>query len=311
MKIFNDIQNLPEINKLVLTIGTFDGVHLGHQELLTSIIRKAKEINGSSGLMTFHPHPRMILQPAKRHSIKLLTTIEERIDKLNKIGLDYLFIVPFSVDFANMAAEQYIREILVETLHPHHLVIGYDHQFGKGREGNYDLLEELSPKYDYSIEQITQKKIDNLTFSSTNIRNFLLDGEIERANKLLGYLYEITGIVAHGDKRGRSIGFPTANIKLLDENKLIPGKGVYAVQTEIDGEIFDGMLNIGNRPTFDGTTKTIENHLFDFDENIYGRKVCVRFIKKIREEKKFGSSEELTSQLNSDTLAAKNALSNY
>lgn len=311
MKIFNNLDSIPTINNLVLTIGSFDGVHRGHQKLISTIHQKARAINGESGLMTFHPHPRMVIQPAKKDSIQLLTTIEERIRLLEKTGLDNLFIVPFSVDFANMPAKDYIKNILVGKFSPRHLVIGYDHKFGKNRDGDIHLLRQFQEKYSYSIEEISKQRTENITFSSTNIRNLLLEGNIEQANDLLGYTYEIKGIITHGDKRGRQLGFPTANIQVINKEKLIPGKGVYAVQTEVDGNFYNGMLNIGTRPTFDGVNKTIENHIFAFQKNIYGFKVRLRFYGKIRSETKFNNQDELKEQLSKDKAQAKRLLNQF
>lgn len=308
MKIYTDFSSIPNIENLVLTIGSFDGVHLGHQALIRAINEKAKSFGGESGLLTFHPHPRLILQPAKKDSIRLLTTIEERIDLLKQTGLDHLFIVPFSVDFANMPAENYIEDILVNKFSPKHLVVGYDHKFGKNRTGTIDLLKRYEQKFGYSVEQINRQQIEDITYSSTNIRNLLLQGNIKEANDLLGYPYETTGYVVHGEKRGEQLGFPTANIEVKNVNKLIPGKGVYAVRTIIDNTTYNGMLNIGTRPTFDGVNKTIENHIFAFRKNIYGWKVKIRFYNKIREEKKFNSSQELKEQLKTDKLEAQEIL---
>lgn len=308
MKIYSDLASIPKIENLVLTIGSFDGVHKGHQALIKAINQQAKEINGHSGLMTFHPHPRMILQPAKKDSIQLLTTMEERIDRLQQTGLQNLFIVPFSVDFANMLPEQYLQEVVVNTFSPKRLVIGYDHKFGKNRAGNINLLRKYESTYGYKVQEIGRQQMNDITYSSTNIRNLLLTGNIIEANKLLGYNYSLQGVVTHGDKRGREIGFPTANIQLLDEEKLIPQQGVYAVKTTVNDQEYNGMMNIGFRPTFHGMNKTIENHIFAFEKNIYGYTVKVEIVAKIREEQKFENSEALQQQLAKDKQVAMDCL---
>ena len=304
MNIFTDIQNLPQIKNLVLTIGSFDGVHKGHKELLQAIQQKADEKHGQSGLVTFHPHPRLVLQPNKKQTIRLLNTLEEKLELLKSTGLQNVFVVPFSVDFANLSAQEYLQDFLVAKFHPKCLVIGYDHKFGKGRTGDYQLLEDNASKYGYELEQISQQKLEDITYSSTNIRKLLLTGDIVEANKMLGYEYFIQGIVAHGDKRGREIGYPTANIEINNDYKLIPANGVYAVQTEVEGKIYNGMLNIGTRPTFNGEKKQIENHLFDFSESIYGHHIKIKFIGRLRNEKRFNSVLDLQTQLTDDKKRA-------
>lgn len=306
MTIHRRLEDIPFIENLVLTIGTFDGIHKGHQELIQSINHKAREINGQSGLITFHPHPRQVLQP--NANIQLLTTLEERIEALQKTGLDHLFIVPFSADFSNQTAEEYIEEFLVKNFHPKHIVIGYDHKFGKGRTGNIDLLDQYKEKFGYQIDQISQQKLETITYSSTNIRQALQEGNIKKANQMLGYNYRLTGIVSHGEKIGRTLGYPTANIKLFNQRKLIPQKGVYAVKVDIFDRQFDGMLNIGNKPTFDKNEKTIEVHLFNFSEEIYGHQLTIEFLSKLRNEQKFNSKEELINQLKQDEQQAREIL---
>jgi len=309
MNIHTSLQEIPPLHNLVLTIGTFDGVHKGHKKLIDSILQKAKAVNGTSGLLTFHPHPRMVIRK-KDEPVQLLTPIEERIEKLQATRLDNLFIVPFNVEFANMSAEQYVEEVLLNQLQARFLVIGYDHKFGKNRSGNIDLLLQMSEEMNFDVEQIPRQQIDEITYSSTTIRNLLLEGEVKSANDLLGSAYKIEGVVVHGEKRGRDLGYPTANIKTSDAEKLIPGKGVYAVRTEFNGTVYNGMLNIGTRPTFDGQRKTIENVLFDFSGDLYGHKITVKFVQKIRSEHKFASAEELKSQLICDEAKAKMILEN-
>jgi len=299
MQVINSLDQIPTIKNLVLTIGTFDGVHLGHQQLINRIKAKAKHIDGSTGLMTFHPHPRMILNPGDK-SLKLLTSIEERAKLLESKGLDYLFIVPFSAEFSAMSAEAYVREFLIGKFRPRCLVIGYDHQFGKGRAGNVSLLNEMSTTLEYEVDQVGEQMVNDITLSSTKIRNLLDNGEVEKANKLLGYKYSFESYVVHGDKRGREIGFPTANLQPLDDLKLIPCNGVYAVNVLVDNKTYLGMMNIGTRPTFDGKTKSIEVHILDFADDIYGKKIVSTFVRFVRKERQFRNSEELITQLEND-----------
>lgn len=300
MNIYTELEQIPSIYHLVLTIGTFDGVHLGHKTLIRQINQKAQKLDGQSGLLTFHPHPRMILNSDKANKIQLLSTIEERLRLLEKTGIDNVFVIPFSVDFANMDAEDYLKNILVRFFQPKHLVIGYDHRFGKNRTGDIHLLNQLKNKYNYSVEKVSQQKINDITYSSTNIRNSLLKGQIQDAKHLLGYDYAIEGVVVHGEQIGRTINFPTANIQVLNESKLIPATGVYAVKTTINEKKYHGMLNIGTRPTFNGLNKTIENHIFGLCEEIYGYSIQIEFIERIRDEIKFNSLEDLKTQLHKD-----------
>lgn len=300
MNIYTELEQIPQISQLVLTIGTFDGVHLGHQTLIRQINQKAKSLGGQSGLLTFHPHPRMILNSNKANKIQLLSTIEERLELLKKTGIDNVFVIPFSVDFANMEAEDYLKDILIQHFKPKHLVIGYDHRFGKNRTGDIHLLNQLKEKYNYTVEEVSQQKVNDITYSSTNIRNSLLKGQVQNARHLLGYGYKLTGVVVHGEQLGRKMNFPTANIQVLNETKLIPATGVYAVKTKVNDTVYNGMLNIGTRPTFNGLNKTIENHIFTLCDDIYGHTIEVEFVKRIRNEMKFNSLEELKTQLHQD-----------
>ncbi len=310
MQIYNRLSDIPELNHVVMTIGTFDGVHLGHQKLLSEITQRAKSIDGTSVLLSFHPHPRMVLEPDRAKGIKLLTTIDERIELLQKTDLDVLVLVPFSVQFANLPAEQYVDEVLIKHFHPKEIVIGYDHHFGKGRTGNIHLLEKLQSKYHYKLCQIDKQTLADITYSSTNIRNDLKEGKIKQANQLLGYHYSLRGIVERGDQIGRTIGFPTANLHIQDQEKLIPANGVYAIKTIVDGQQYNGMLNIGIRPTFLGTKKTIEAHLFDFHQAIYGEYLTILLFEFLRNEQKFDSKEALVEQLNKDKQNALKVLQN-
>jgi len=290
---------VPSINNLVLTIGTFDGVHLGHRRLIARITTLAKAHSGAGGIITFHPHPRTVL-PSPKNPIRLLTTIEERAALLAKLQLDYLFVVPFSQQFAHMPAADFIEAFIVKKFRPKTIVIGFNHRFGHNREGDVTLLRTLSKKHQYSVEQIGEQMLEEITFSSTKIRQLLETGKVEEASKLLGYTYNITGEVVAGDKQGRKLGFPTANIHVARNEKLIPQKGVYAVKVNVLGGFYHGMANIGNRPTFGGETRRVEVHLFDFDSMIYGEQITMHFITHLRDEKRFPGGEALKNQLQHD-----------
>mgnify|MGYP006170597597 FL=1 len=300
MKVYRSLQQLPVFNRAVLTIGTFDGVHLGHQQIIRQLLMEAEETGGESVLISFYPHPRKIVQPDRQ--IAELTTLDERIELLKRQGLDNLVVVPFNKEFSEQTAEQYIKDFLVDRFHPALIIIGYDHKFGNNREGDYRLLEQMGEQYNYTVKEIPQQLINEVTISSTKIRQALSNGEIETANQLLGYPYFFKGNVIEGNKLGRKLGYPTANLQIQDPDKLVPANGVYAVEAQIEGEtrMLKGMMNIGNRPTVDGTRRSIEVHLFDFDEDIYNRhlKVHVRF--HLRNEVKFDGLEKLVEQLHKD-----------
>lgn len=302
MQVFKSLDNLPQFKNAVVTIGTFDGVHLGHQKLLERINELAKKNDGESILITFHPHPRFVVQPDS--DLKLLNTIDEKIDLLKKYKVNNVVVAPFSKEFSNMPAISYVKDFLVENFKPHTLVIGYDHHFGKNRSGNIDLLEEYKDIFGYNVEQISKETIQDIGISSTKIREALAQGKVQTANKLLGHEYSINGFVTKGEQLGRKIGFPTANVQLLVDYKLIPKNGVYIVNVKVKNSLYKGMLNIGVRPTIEGLNKTIEVNIFDFDQDIYGEKIEVILLKYIREEQKFESLEALKQQLNKDKVAA-------
>ncbi len=288
-----------KINSPVLSIGTFDGVHIGHQQILQRLIEKAKEIGGESCLISFDPHPRHVLN--KKSTMGLLQTLDEKIEALREVGIDHLILIPFTRSFAEMEAENYIADVLVSNLHPHTIIIGYDHQFGRNRQGNFDLLYKLKSKYHYELEEIPAHEIERSAVSSTQIRSALLDGDIQKTTLLLGRPYRIDGTVIHGDGRGAQIGFPTANIRISDRAKLLPATGVYAVGVIVENILYKGMMNIGTRPTFyhEGST-SIEVHLLDTKIDLYGKNLQCIFTSKLRDEKKFASIEELKSQLEID-----------
>lgn len=308
MKIIQSITAFNSSEKTIVTIGTFDGIHIGHQKILKNLIRTANNEGKKSVLLTFFPHPRMVLQ--KENKILLLNTIKEKSGLLEKMGLDYLIIHPFSREFSRLTALDFVRDILVNKLNTSRLIIGYDHHFGKNREGNIHQLKEYSLLYDFKVEEIPAQDIDDVSVSSTKIRTALKDGNLKTANNYLGYHYMLNGTVVSGKKLGGTIGFPTANIEIKEPYKLIPKTGVYIIRTYINTILYTGMMNIGFNPTVLGKHQTIEAHLFDFNEDLYGKEITIEFIYFLREEHKFESVEELVIQLNIDKENAISYLSN-
>lgn len=298
MKVIENYKNFSTTKKTIVTIGTFDGVHIGHQKIIEQLVATAKEKNCSSVLLTFFPHPRMVLQ--KDNSIKLINTIAERIEILEKTGLDYLIIQPFDTVFSRLSALDFVRIILVNQFNMSELVIGYDHRFGKNREGNFEQLEEYGHTYDFVVHEIPAQDINAISVSSTKIRKALQEGEIKKASKYLGYAFVISGTVVSGKRLGNTIGFPTANLEVGESYKLIPKKGVYLVRSKIDGVWVNGMMNIGVRPTVQGEFETIETHFFKFEKDIYGKKIQIELLDFLREEQKFDSVEALKNQLLKD-----------
>ena len=300
MNVFYGLNNLPQFVHAVITIGTFDGVHKGHQVILQNIVKKAKETHGESVIITFEPHPRFVISPNQKN-IFLLNTLDEKIENLKKQNIDNLVIVNFTKEFANMEADEYIKNFLIEKFHPHTIIIGFDHQFGRNRQGNFKMLEDYKNQYLFCLEEIPMQVIEENKISSTKIREAILIGDVEKAKRYLGENYTIEGKVVEGEKRGRQIGYPTANIEIQNPYKLMPAKGVYAVRVCIDSKHFDGMMNIGNNPTFVDTNKLfLEVNIFNFDEDIYGKIIKVFFVKRIRDEKKFLSVNELILAIDED-----------
>ena len=308
MNIFHSINEFHSDKKTIVTIGTFDGVHLGHAAILKKLTQNTQNETFESTVLTFFPHPRMVLQG--KSDLKLLNTINEKIELLEKIGIDNLIIHPFDEKFAELNAEAFVSTILVDHLRVQKIIIGYDHRFGKNRTANIDDLISFGAQYDFEVEQISAQEIDEISISSTKIRTALEEGDIQLANEYLGYSYFLSGTVVKGKQLGRTIGFPTANISLEEDYKLVPQNGVYVVQAEIDGKTIYGMMNIGFNPTVQGKQKTIEVHLFDFDTDIYNRKIQVAILQRIRSEKKFESIELLTKQLDEDRSFSRNYLQN-
>lgn len=302
MKVYRNLSEFSPHQKAIVTAGTFDGVHIGHQKLLTAITKVAHDENGESVLLTFSPHPRLVLFPDD-NDLKLLSTLEEKVALLEKSGLDHLIIHPFTKAFSRISARDYIQKILVEALGVTRLVIGYDHHFGRNREGNLEVLKNAAPEYGFAVQEIPAREIDDVDISSTKIRTALIEGDVTTANEYLGYTYALTGKVVEGNKIGRSIGYPTANITPNDTYKLVPGIGVYAVFAKVDGQIRRGMASIGTRPTVtDSNEVVIEVHLFETDADMYGKEVRLFFVKRLRDEIKFESIEILVNQMKNDAI---------
>lgn len=308
MQVHRDINNLPFFKNAVVTIGTFDGVHTGHLQIIKQLKEEAKKINGETVIITFDPHPRMILHSEKTE-IKLLNTLNEKIELLSKQNIDHVVVVPFTIQFSEQSAEEYIKKFLVEKFHPYTIIIGYDHHFGKDRKGDYKLLEARANEYNYHVKEIPEHVLNEVTISSTKIRNALLNSDIETANKCLGYHYFFEGVVVSGDKIGRMLGYPTANIHVEDDNKLIPGDGIYAVEVSIDNANLKAMMSIGVRPTIGESKRTIEVNIFDFNEDIYNQVLRVYVKHYLRQEKKFNGLEELKNAIAEDKIHALNKLS--
>lgn len=284
----------------VLTVGTFDGVHEGHKVLIQSVLETAKKYNARSTIVTFDPHPRNIINPGAG-GIKLLSTLPERCELLSDLGIDQMVVIPFDRDFSLLTSEEFVRDIIWKKIGVRAFVIGYDHQFGKDREGSIETVRDLGEKLGFEAQVVTRQEVENQTVSSTSIRNALQDkGDVDQAAKFLGRYYILNGTVVHGDKRGKKIGYPTANIQIDMSKKIIPKIGVYAVWTRVDKEYYPGMMNIGKRPTFDGEELTMEVHLFSFNNDIYGKEVQVQFVDRIRDEQQFKSIEQLKEQLDRD-----------
>ncbi|MFN5444979.1 MAG: bifunctional riboflavin kinase/FAD synthetase [Crocinitomicaceae bacterium] len=301
MKIYTDIEQFQSIKNPVLTIGTFDGVHVGHQKIIEKMKEIARKTNGETVIFTFFPHPRMVVNPAN-HGIQLIQSQEEKFEKLAKLGVDHVIVFPFTKAFSEITAAEFVSDILISKLNIHTIIVGYDHQFGKNREGNLTYLENKGKEFGFEVIEIPAHEINAVNVSSSKIRHALSEGDIETANHYLNGSFEIWGKVIHGNKLGRSIGFPTANIGVDDSLKIVPGKGVYAVTVSIDGgKALFGMMNIGVRPTVNQELKeTIEVNIFDFKEDIYEKSVRVCLHKRIRNEHKFDGIASLTTQLKQD-----------
>lgn len=303
MKVHQGIDNYKHKEQSsILTIGTFDGVHIGHQKIIETLNAIKSESGEKSMILTFFPHPRMVLD--HRNDIKMLTTMEEKIQLLERYGLNELIIEPFTPEFSRLSALDFVRNILVNRLNLKNLVIGYDHQFGKNREGNFDQLIEYGELYDFSVQKISAQEIKKVSVSSTKIRKAIENGDMETANSYLGYAYLLTGEIVKGKGIGRKINFPTVNLSIKEDYKLIPKKGVYIVKARFEQSAF-GIMNIGFRPTVGGSGQTIEIHLLDFQGDLYGEKMQIAVLKRLRDEKKFESVEQLSEQISKDEKAAR------
>ncbi len=310
MRIYDGIEEFSRLPKAVVTSGTFDGVHIGHQKILAKLTHLAKKTGGETVVITFWPHPRLVLHPDSK-DLKLLSTFEEKAALLEQSGIDHLIKIAFTKEFSQLSSSEFIQKVIIEAIGTSHLVIGYDHRFGKNREGSFDHLVANKTKYGFEVEEISRQDIDNVGVSSTRIRNALEAGKVEIATEYLGRPYSFTGTVVEGDKIGRKMGYPTANINIPEQYKLIPADGVYAVKVSIQNKQYDGMLNIGQRPTVGGQKRTVEVHIFDMEENLYQKEITVSLVQQIRTELKFNSLEQLKNQLHQDKQAAKGILEQH
>ena len=295
-----ELKNITRDPNTVVTVGTFDGVHQGHRALMETVVSKAKARNARSVVVTFDPHPREIISPGKE-GIKLLTTLKERAEILSDLGIDILLVIPFDRDFSLLSSEEFVRDIIYDKVGVSEFVIGYDHHFGRDREGTIETIEKLGGELDFDSYVVSKQEMGEVTISSTVIRNTLAEeGDVKQAAEYLNRMYLLNGIVIHGDERGRTIGYPTANLKPEHENKVIPENGVYAVKVRVGNDWYGGMMNIGIRPTFGELTRTLEVNIFEFDQEIYGDTIQVRFVDRIRDEVKFDGVKELKAQLAMD-----------
>ena len=297
MQVHTQINNLAVFRNAVVTIGTFDGVHTGHQQIIAQLKEEAHAIGGETVIITFHPHPRKVVA---HKEVFVLNTLDEKIELLREKGIDHLVVVPFDERFASQSAKEYVEHFLFEKFHPHTVIIGYDHRFGHGRQGDYHLLEDFGKQLGFLVKEIPEHVLNNITVSSTKIREALLNSDVETANNYLGYDYFFEGLVIEGNKLGRTLGYPTANLQIETSEKLIPGNGVYAVIASVDKSTYKAMMNIGVRPTVDGKKRMIEVNLFDFNQDIYGKTLRVYIKKYLRGEVKFNGLEELKNQLGID-----------
>lgn len=299
MAIFRNTDNLPAFKNAVITIGTFDGVHKGHRMILNEVVTHAKNISGESILLTFEPHPRKLLFPDQ--PLGIITPLEEKLQLATGVGIQHIVIVPFTKEFANLPAHDYVEKFLVKIFHPHSIIIGYDHRFGYDRKGDIKLLEDYASEYNYELLEIPAHLIDEAAVSSTKIRRAITEGRIEDATQMLGRHYSLSGMVVHGHKLGRTLGYPTANVHPVDADQIIPGLGIYAIYVVHNGAKYGAMLSIGYNPTVsDKKELRIEANIFDFDKDIYDDVIELIFIKKLRDEQKFNSLDELKEQLHKD-----------
>lgn len=308
MKVFYDLKDLPKFNNAVITIGSFDGVHYGHQQILERINHLARDVEGESIVITFHPHPRLVIYP-KDQSLQLINTIQEKIQLLERYGVDNVVVVPFTIEFSQQSADEYVQKFLVEKFNPRYIVIGYDHRFGLNRQGDIDYLKYHSEQSNFEVIEIAKHEVETIAVSSTKVRKALESGEVKTAHSLLNHYFTLTGTVVHGQKIGATIGFPTANVEITDKHKLIPPFGVYAVFVHHEGERYKGMLYIGDRPVLKAYhNRTIEVNIFDFNKNIYGDRIQLELVDYLRDDQKFNNLKELQDALKKDQGRAKKRL---
>jgi riboflavin kinase/FMN adenylyltransferase len=303
MNLYREISDIKKTLNAVVTVGSFDGLHIGHFKILEEVKKVVVELKGSSFVITFEPHPRFVL--TKDSGLKILTSLPEKIKILEEAGIENLVVIKFTKEFSQLTSDEFIRQIIVDKIGAAHMVIGHDHKFGKDRLGNVQKLSEVGRLYNFSVTDVPPENMDDGIISSTKIRNALTEGDLVNANKFLGRNYSLEGIVVVGMQRGRTLGFPTANIQPDDPNKVIPKNGIYVVKCELEGEVFPGVMNIGIRPTFENKNEQVlEVHLLNFNRDIYGKNLRVEFIKRLRDEKKFGSKEDLIKQMQIDKQLA-------
>lgn len=308
MRIIKDLAEIKRDQNSVVTLGTFDGLHLGHQQIVQTVIRKSKLIGGGSYLLTFDPHPRKVIPG--RNDIKLLSTLDEKISVLEQLGLENLFVINFTSEFSKQTPEEFVEKYLVNGIGLKEIVIGYDHHFGKGRDGNFEILQELGNKYNFHVTLIPEFSINGETISSTKIRNALISGDVVKAAVMLGRNYSFKGKIVRGDGRGKKLGFPTANISIDYDDKLVPAKGIYAAECIVENKKHYGLLSLGSRPTFHKDGEVIpEFYIFDFDKDIYGQVMQVNLVERIRDEEKFNSVEELIVRMKIDEEIGRKILS--
>ncbi|MBC8407995.1 MAG: bifunctional riboflavin kinase/FAD synthetase [Rhodobacteraceae bacterium] len=307
MKIYSSIEAFQNVKKPIVTTGTFDGVHFGHRKIIDRLSEVARKCDGETVLLTFSPHPRMVLFPDD-HGLKLLNSLDEKKRYLEEAGIQHLIVHPFTKEFSRITSINFVRDVLVNQLNTHKLVIGYNHHFGRNREGSFEHLKEFAPVYGFEVEEIPVQLLDDVGVSSTKIRKALFAGDVRTATDYLGYEYELKGVVVRGNALGRTIGFPTANLQLSDTNKLVPADGVYAVRVEVKGDWYDGMMNIGVKPTLKNQARTLEVHLLNFGQDIYREEICIKFVERIRDEIAFNDINQLSQQLEQDRFSASKIL---
>ena len=310
MKIYHSLESIEKLSNAVVTSGTFDGVHLGHQKLLTRLNEISDQSGGESFVLTFWPHPRMVISDSGQ-DLQLLSTIEEKIDLFSKLNIKHLAIIPFTRSFSELTSLEFIQKVLVDRIGTKKLVIGYDHRFGKNREGSFEFLKNNCASFGFDVEEISRQDIEDMAISSSRIRKSLLSGNVQEANELLGRPYSISGTIVKGKQLGRTIGFPTANLLIQEGHKLVPHNGVYVIRAEYQEKEYEGMLNIGVRPTVDGVFRTIEANLFDFNKEIYGEEITLKMLAYLRPEKKFSGLDELTGQIKIDKQSSLDFFANH